>query len=163
MTADELKSKLHYDPETGVFVWVKSPGRGGRGIQSGDCAGSVVKCYRGTEYIQIGMDRRKYFAHRLAWLYMTGEMPLLRVVHLNGNGTDNRWINIAHESHRDTQIRMIHGRMHETKRASEYPGVRKSGNRFEARIKAKGKYVYVGTFDTPETAHAARILAKRNM
>ena len=151
MTADELKSVLHYDPDTGAFSW-KTENR--NGWKPGLPAGSKGRF--GTskkEYVQIMIGRRKYYAHRLAWLYMTGEMPALRVAHLNNDGTDNRWCNLVHESSAETTIRT----RPDLARRGLYPGVREvPGKRFEARIKMNGDYVHIGSFKTPELAKAAR-------
>lgn len=38
---------------------------------------------------------KQYYAHRLAWLLMTGEEPRGQLRHLNGNRSDNRWLNLA--------------------------------------------------------------------
>lgn len=157
MTAEELKTKLHYAPETGIFTWLKSPGGA---IRVGDRAGSKVKVSdRENEYVQICLGGRKYFAHRLAWLYMTGEMPALRVTHLNRIGTDNRWENLAHENAFETALRICPN----LPSGGKYPGVRKRGRRFEARIKVRGEYTTVGFFDTPELANYARLDAIKTL
>ncbi len=157
MTADELKSVLHYDPDTGAFSW-KTENR--NGWKPGLPAGSKGRFGASKkEYVQIMIGRRKYYAHRLAWLYMTGEMPALRVAHLNNDGTDNRWCNLVHESAFETQIR----NHPDLPSGGEYPGVRRRGNRFEARVKVKGGYVTVGYFDTPELAHRARTDAVKTL
>ncbi len=42
------------------------------------------------------------------------------------------------------------------------PGVEKSGSRFMSRPKINGKRTYLGTFNTPEEAHAAYLKAKED-
>jgi hypothetical protein len=46
-------------------------------------------------YIQIMIDKKLIFAHRLAFLYMDGALPPADkcVDHINGNPKDNRWDN----------------------------------------------------------------------
>jgi len=84
LTTERLRELLHYDPETGEFHKI-SGGRPGP-IGSLDPAG----------YRQIAVDGVLYKAHRLAVLYMTGEMPIsaLPVDHINRKRDDNRWCNL---------------------------------------------------------------------
>jgi len=86
MTQDELKRLLDYNPETGKFYWKTNTG--GR-IKVGNHAGTM----RTDLYIQIGINKKLYQAHRLAFLYMTGEIPPL-VDHINRKPFDNRWDNL---------------------------------------------------------------------
>lgn len=86
MNPQELKRILHYDPESGVFVWKVKPSMI---VDSGDIAGTI--CTDG--YINILIKRKRYKAHRLAFLYMTGEFPEY-VDHINGIRDDNRWNNL---------------------------------------------------------------------
>ncbi|MFU5758986.1 hypothetical protein ACM7UT_32900, partial [Pseudomonas aeruginosa] len=65
---EELRRLLSYCPETGEFRWkVKPPGK----VQIGDLAGT-----KGEAFVYIRFEGRRQKAHRLAFLYMTGEMPL---------------------------------------------------------------------------------------
>ena len=91
LTQDQLKEVLHYCPETGVFTWLI----GGPGRRKGSEAGYVQQGIRcGKSYRKIRVDRGSYFAHRLAFLYMTGEFPEDQVDHEDGNGTNNVWSNL---------------------------------------------------------------------
>ncbi len=89
LTQAELKAVLHYDPETGIFT------RYGH-----NKCGS--KTYQG--YIGIGIKRKTYYAHRLAWLYMTGVWPSKEIDHKNRIRDDNRWVNLR-EATRSMQSR----------------------------------------------------------
>lgn len=84
-TQERVKEVLHYDPDTGIFTWIKTRGR----ILKGSIAGTI--CPAG--YLNIKLDRNLYRAHRLAFIYMTGSMPKL-VDHINRIKDDNRWCNL---------------------------------------------------------------------
>jgi HNH endonuclease len=45
-------------------------------------------------YRVIEIDETEYFAHDLAWLWMTGEFPKGQIEHINGIKDDNRWCNL---------------------------------------------------------------------
>ena len=68
ITAERLRAILHYDPETGIWTWLIAASNN---VKVGDVAGSKEK----QGYWVIVIDYRRYKAHRLAWLYMTGEWP----------------------------------------------------------------------------------------
>lgn len=85
LTQSRLMQLLNYDPATGVFSWkIKSGGKK---------AGSVAGTAHCKGYITIRVDYKYYLAHRLAFLYMKGEMPEF-VDHKNGVRNDNRWSNL---------------------------------------------------------------------
>lgn len=80
-----LKEVLRYDEVTGDFIWI-----------SKYCAKVVVGSKAGADcngYRTIKIDGQGYYAHRLAWLYMTGVFPD-EVDHENRVKSDNRWMNL---------------------------------------------------------------------
>lgn len=80
ITRSRLQELLHYDPLGGVFTWrVK---RGSRA--AGQEAGYVEE----TGLLRIRVDKVPYYAGRLAWLYMYGELPY-KVQHRSKNKLDN--------------------------------------------------------------------------
>ena len=85
LTQSELKSYLHYDPETGLFTWLKSRGKAAKG----SVAGSVGE--RG--YIKIQINQKTYNAQRLVFLYYNIDIPE-DVDHINHIKTDNRFSNL---------------------------------------------------------------------
>ena len=93
LTADYLRSILHYDPLTGIFTWKVAT----RGHRAGMTAGSVT----GNGYVYITIDGVQYAAGRLAYLYMQGQHvePHLEIDHRNNIKTDNRWENLRPLTH----------------------------------------------------------------
>jgi hypothetical protein len=89
LTKDRLREVLSYNPDTGVWIWIKKTSKK---ILIGDIAGNV----KDGKYRQIKIDGFLYYAHVLAWLYMTGEWPKGEIDHKDNNGSkdDNRWCNL---------------------------------------------------------------------
>ncbi len=157
LTADRLRELLRYEPETGNFIrLVKTGGRYGANV--GTVAGT--KTSEGRVFVSV--QSKQYRAHRLAWLYMTGEWPKGEIDHINGEPSDNRWANLRDVSRRVNAQNL--------RRAHSHSGTGLLGaswgsrdRRFVARIKHQGKYVSLGGFDTAEEAHAAYVAAKRRL
>ncbi len=88
MNQEELKEVLHYNPTTGVFTWKVDQGN----IHTGDVAGGRYKA-KDKICIRIFINNKAYLAHRLAWLYATGDYPA-QIGHCNNDGTDNSLFNL---------------------------------------------------------------------
>ena len=88
LTATELRSLLSYDPETGVFTRLT-------GKHSGKPAGCLSK--KGA--VQVYVRGRIYLAHRLAWLYVTGEWPKNQIDHKDRNPANNVLDNLREATH----------------------------------------------------------------
>lgn len=89
LTVDELKQRLKYDPETGIFTWLA-------GTQYANQVAGTYETSEGrrTGYIRIVIKGRRYQAHRLAFLYMTGRFPDDQIDHIDGDGCNNAWTNL---------------------------------------------------------------------
>lgn len=83
---ERAKEVLDYCQDTGVFTWKVA-----RGTKA---AGSVAGSDNGQGYLDISIDGRKYRAHVIAVLLMTGALPVVSVDHANGVRHDNRWKNL---------------------------------------------------------------------
>jgi hypothetical protein len=91
ITQAELKRRLSYNPETGVWVWKASP----QPWNVGRRAGYIDKA-SGRRRIKI--EKKLYPSSRLAWLYMEGYFPEHQVDHINRIRDDDRWCNLRHVS-----------------------------------------------------------------
>jgi hypothetical protein len=87
ITKEVLKDVLSYDENSGVFTWKKQINNR---VFVGKTAGSLTK----SGYICISVFKKRFFAHRLAFLYMTGSMPSLIIDHIDRNRSNNKWSNL---------------------------------------------------------------------
>ena len=153
LTQALLHSLFHYDPLTGLFTRLQAPNWG--------VVGTVAGCTsKTTGYVQIKYKYKKYLAHRLAFLYMTGKFPEFEIDHKNGVRSDNCWMNLR-ESTRPENAHNIGGAKVTSK--TGVLGIYKSGGKFAARIGVNNARIYLGTFNTPELAHAAYLQAKNEL
>ena len=152
VTQNILRQLLSYDPLTGIFTRLK---RTSMRINVGQEAGYLHK----DGGVQISVLNKEYKAHRLAWLYMTGEWPEFEIDHINGNRSDNRWENLRDIKH---AINLQNRRKPQTNnRSTGLLGVYPNKKRYRAVIATNGKSTHLGTFDTPDGAHEAYLKAKR--
>lgn len=149
----ELKTLLHYDPDTGQFHWL---GGGGRRVRHGARAGFTNT----LGYRIIVVKRVRRAAHRLAWLYVYGTLPKGVIDHINGDPSDNRISNLRDVPQKEN-VWNIKGPKKNNK--SGFLGVSKKDKRWRATIMANGKLHYLGKFDSPELAHAAYLSAKASL
>jgi len=146
LTQEQLKSALHYNPETGGFTRLISTSSR---ANVGDIAGTVMS----IGYIEIMVKNKKYYAHRLAVLYMTGKWPSNQVDHINRTRDDNRWCNIR-ESNQSENCGNSSLRKDNT---SGFKGVSwyNRDKKWEAGIMFKYKHIYLGRYKEKKDAAMA--------
>lgn len=150
LTQSELKSVLKYNKRTGVFTWAKDIGCK---MKQGDIAGCNLTLF-GITYRSIRMSPKQYLAHRLAWLYIYGEFPKNQIDHINGDGTDNRIVNL-----RDvTAAENMKNQTIYKNNTSGAVGVRwnKRDRKWRAHINNNKKQIHLGSFDEKSEAVKAR-------
>jgi hypothetical protein len=152
-TQKNLKRFCHYDPNTGVFRRIARLTWKGNIVQC-DTAPSKPSSYG---YYQINIFGRPYAVHRLIFLYMTGSFPKHDVDHINGDRTDNRWLNLRQVTRRENMMN-VGVRSNSTTRVT---GVsrRKDTGKYVAYIDVAGKRTRLGEFPTLHEAAAARASA----
>jgi hypothetical protein len=150
ITQAALKEKIHYDPETGIFRWLVNRTNG---VKAGDLAATS----RQNGYAVMCFANKTYKAHRLAWLYMTGEFPPEYIDHINCEKSDNRWSNLRMASNSENQRnRTGTGSNCGAKNVTFLP----KRNKFQVSLKVAGKEKFIGYYDDFEladlVAHEAR-------
>lgn len=137
ITQEELKESISYDPETGVFTWLKT--RCGRALAGSEC-GSL----HSLGYIIITIDKERYFSHRLSFLYMTGAFPENDTDHINGIRHDNRWVNLRSV----TRSENLKNRKLSSNSTSGVNGVHfnKGCEKWEVKIRVDGKRKGLGYY-----------------
>lgn len=155
----EARRILSYDPKTGEFRWRVRADRdaGWNGKHAGEIAGAVLP----VGYRYINFNRKLHTAHRVAWLYMTGEWPRGQIDHINRDRTDNRWANLR-------VVKPSENIINQGIRSTNTSGIKgvswdKKRRRWVAMITKDRKQQFLGYFDNLEAATAARRAAEAEL
>lgn len=163
LSQQELCQLLDYDPDSGLLRWRKKPLLGvptDRSVKTwnGRFAGGVAgtrKQGRGKEYIQVNIKGRFYSCHRVIWVMVNGSIDqALEIDHINGDGLDNRLVNLRLVSRQDNQKNL-------SRRSDNKTGVcgvswDEGRSRWLVRGYVAGKRKNLGRFEDFESAVAAR-------
>ncbi len=153
MTQTQLMHHLHYEPTTGVFRWIR-PTANTNNISFGDIAG-----HTGTQgYTHIFFNSKMYKAHRLVFLYMTGNLPIDDIDHINHIKDDNRWVNLRDVTTLENCRNMSKSKFN----TSGVNGVHfnKQTGKWVSRITVEGKRIPLGSYVDINDAADARKLAE---
>lgn len=145
LTQASLKQALQYDPNTGLFLRLTK--------YNASKKGSFLGSLQPHGYRTICVNYKKYYAHRLAWLYVFGIFPDEELDHINGDRSDNRIINLRaadrRKNSRNSSLR--------SDNTSGFKGVtwNRDCNKWLAQIQKEGVHYFLGVFDTIEVAAMA--------
>lgn len=145
LTAKRVREVLSYDRKTGLFVWRVDRRRFGPGTPAGH--------RRKDGYVNIVIDGRPYKAHRIAWLYVTGEWPENDIDHKDRNKSNNRWTNLREA----TDSQNMTNRPRSRNNTSGFKGVARQEGKWTAYVYKEKKRYYLGLFDTIDDAVRARL------
>ena len=154
MRAEEVLSHsrlcefLSYNADTGIFTWRVSRNSHGGKVKPGNVAGIIDT----HGHRIIGIDRRRYMAHRLAWFYSFCTWPSGEIDHINMARDDNRLCNLR-------VVTKTLQRANQRVRRDSISGLKgvqqtRAGT-WKARITMHGVCYRLGTFKTSIEAHAA--------
>lgn len=153
ITIDRLTELVEYDKKTGSFTSrVSRPG-----VKKGSPLGTIRKT---NGYLQICLDRKLYYAHRLAMMMLGHDIEGVQIDHIDGVKLNNCESNL--------RICRVLENAQNIKKAYRTNslgvlGVTKAKQKdgYVAKIFHAKKYIHLGTFKTIEEASAAYISAKR--
>lgn len=154
LTSRRLGEVLSYEPESGLFFWRQ---RTSNRVKVGDIAGRA----NGNGYVRISIDGVSYYAHRLAWLAVHGEMPAGEIDHRDGNRSNNRLENLRPASHdQNSQNQPLR-----STNTSGRHGVSWSAphQKWAAYINLEGRKRHLGLFTDLDSAAKAYLEAKAQL
>lgn len=144
LSQEYLKSILAYDPETGVWIW--------KIHYFIRLVGAVAGSIKQDGYRQIKIGNVDYMSARLACLYMKGRWPIEEMDHKDTNRSNDKWENLREA----TRAENTRNRNAKVTSLIGLKGVKlTTSGKYEAAIRSKEDYKYLGTFDTPEEAAKA--------
>lgn len=149
LTQARLKELFHYDPDTGIFIFLRHRYASKIGTQAGNFDDG---------YLKIKIDGKSYLLHRLAYLYVTGNFPTKNLDHKDLNRSNNAFLNLRpSEQYQNTcNVRRYSNNTSSVKGVSWH----KQNSKWTAYIYYKRKRHYLGTFKLLEDAENA-VRAKR--
>ena len=135
LTIERLKILLHYDEKSGLFTRKINKGKG----KAGDIVGSTQT----NGYLQVCIDGKLYYLHRIAWLYVYGEWPN-EIDHIDRNVLNNSIDNLRDVSHGEN----CKNRIYELERGASIYGVYwdKVREKWQARLMIEGKFISLGRY-----------------
>ena len=148
----ELLQRLHYDPDTGIWIWLEPP--------SNSCkAKTRADLNHKSSYRTVKINKKKQLSHRLAWFYMTGSWPTAHIDHRDRDGNNNRWNNLRLASRSENAANSKRPRTN----TSGYKGVIWCAKTkcWRARIEVNGKTICVGTSRDKESARELYVAAAK--
>lgn len=136
-----------YCENTGLLTYKVKRGK----IISGNIAGTLAL----NGYVTIGIDKKRYYAHRIIWEMLHGIIPAnAQIDHINGNRSDNRICNLRivsnHENSKNQKKKVSN--------SSGFTGVSwdSQTQRWRAHITIDGKTKSLGRYSDELEALKAR-------
>lgn len=108
---------------------------------------------KGYTMVQLIIESKRHciYAHRLAWLFHYGTLPINSIDHIDGNKSNNQIDNLRDVTHQQN---------HWNRTTAKGYCWHKKANKFCAQIRINGKIKYLGLFHTEQEARNAYLKAK---
>jgi hypothetical protein len=120
------------------------------------CAGKLAGVAH-LGYRDIGLDGKRYRAHRIIWKMVTGEEPPKILDHADRDKTNSRFKNLRAASSSQSACNKNLRKDNISGLKGVYP------HTWVAQIATKGAHFYLGVFKSKEEAHAAYQTAARKL
>jgi hypothetical protein len=152
-TAEWARERMRYEPDTGRLVWktARKAQFVGKESRSIDVSGYVQVNFRPGLVVK---------GHRLAWLLHYGEWPKSDLDHINGDRADNRIENLRCVTN---AVNCQNKRRPLSSNKSGFLGVTAHGSSWRAAVMVNRRQHHLGSYASPEEAHAAYVEAKRRL
>ena len=143
-TQEEILQAVLYDPDTGNFY--------SKSTYKSTKFGRLLNKVNNAGYIGISINRKRYLAHRIAWVCMTGNWPK-QIDHIDGNRINNIFTNLREATKEENSK----NRSRKITSKSNYKGVTYLPRikKWQARVSYQGDRIYLGVFMTEELAAKA--------
>lgn len=150
---DRVQELLDVDPSTGRMVWKSRGTAKFDNLYAGREAGFV----RHDGYVQVRIDGKLYYRHRIIQALSNGDDLDMEVDHINGVPGDDRAVNLRYVAKDDQQRNL---KMPTTNTSGRIGVSRYRNGRWQAAIWSGNRIISLGRFDTFEEACAAREAAE---
>ncbi len=161
LSQKEVRLLLDYCPETGKLIWRTRLGDDLQTISFNErFAGKEAGALTPQGYRSLKIHNQGYRAHRIIWVWMTGDWPPDSVDHVDRDKSNNKWSNLRLATKSDNGANI--GCRRHNKLGIKGVRLKPSGN-YQAQIKKNGKCHHLGHFSTAEQAHQAYLAAARKM
>jgi hypothetical protein len=172
LTAEIVREILRYDEVSGNLYWRKRPVsyfcdskrwtakehcKAWNTQFSGKEAGWLFKGRRGQIRRCVTVLKKKYYATHIIWMLKTGALPTGIIDHKDRNSLNDRWSNLRET----TQSVNCKNASLRKDNSTGVNGVRRFGNKYQARISVNKRYIHLGTFLTLDEATKARAKANK--
>lgn len=153
---DEVSGELRYKTiilgEMDKFGWGSPRQKCHNTARSGNIAGHTFTTTSGDKSIQIRIDRKSYYVHRIIWKMVYGDEPNL-IDHVDGNPINNRLVNLRSVNN----IQNSRNTKRFCTNTSGHTGVsRDKSGKFAAYIWDDYKKIHLGRYDSLQDAIIAR-------
>jgi|SRR6266851_5489738 len=154
LTAQQVRERFSYNRKTGILTWKISPSNNVK-------AGSPISSVGRLGYIRVSINNKRYLAHRIIWLWVTGKWPKYEIDHRDQNSANNKWKNLRQA----TPSQNHQNRGPQKNNTSGYKGVfwNSSDQRWNANIKLRGHNYRLYAFTSAKAAHIARCAESRRL
>jgi hypothetical protein len=146
------QERLHelFDYKDGQLIWKMS--RGGS-AKKGSVAGHKIK----LQYIQVVVDRKTYYLHRLIFVYHHGYCPHI-VDHIDADQTNNRIENLREATQ---QQNCFNSKINKnTSTGMKNVNWNTEANKYRVELSVNGKNKFIGYYVDPELAELVAIEAR---